>query len=129
MGTGDPFMVQMVPVEQWLDRVTFLTDTSYRHDFVTIARNSGTVVTLDCLGVVPDDHFTPIVGTPYEVGQVFLDLDGVGGEGACHDGQQLLTATAPVGVVVGGYDYAASYAYPGGLALDAIWIPPDGPPG
>ena len=123
MGTGDPYMVQMVPVEQWLKATPFLTDESYRHDFVTIAREQGTTVDLDCYGEVGDEHFTAIPGTSYEVGQVFLDLDGEGGEADCEDGAQFIEASDPIGLVVGGYDRAASYAYPGGLSLALLWDP------
>jgi hypothetical protein len=31
--------------------------------------------------------------------------------------------------MVGGYDCAASYGYPGGLSLNALWVPPTEPPG
>ena len=30
--SGDPFMAQTVPVEQWLTATPFLTDTSYPSD-------------------------------------------------------------------------------------------------
>ncbi len=126
---GDPYMMQMVPTEQWLTSLPFLTDDSYARDFVLFIREAGTMVELDCLGVVDNSHFDPIPGTPYEVGVVELDNDGMGGEGACLDGQQFVTSTAPVGVNVGGYDCAASYGYPGGLSLDALWEPPTDPPG
>ena len=127
--TGDPYMLQAVPIEQWLTQLPFLTDTSYPRDFVTIIREQGTQVTLDCLGVVPDDHFTAIPNTIYEVGQVDLDIAGNGGEGNCVDGAQFLTADRPVGVLVGGMDWATSYGYPGGLSLDALWDPPIVPQG
>jgi hypothetical protein len=129
MGTGDPYMVQMVPVEQWLDETPFLTDDTYRHDFVTIARHAGDEVTVDCVGVLEDDRFSGIPGTDFEVAQVFLDLDGNGGEGDCVDGQQYIHAEGPIGLIVGGYDYASSYAYPGGLSIKGLWDPPDEPPG
>jgi hypothetical protein len=127
--TGDPYMMQAIPVEQWLTELPFLTDTSYPRDFVTIIREQGTTVTLDCLGVVTDDHFTAIPNSIYEVGQVDLDIAGNGGEGNCVDGAQFLTADKPVGVLVGGMDWATSYGYPGGLSLDALWEPPIDPQG
>lgn len=127
--TGDPYMVQIPPIEQWLLQIPFLTDTSYPRDFIIITREAGTEVMLDCLGVVPDDHFSPIPGTPYEVGHVDLDIDGNGGEGSCVDGQQFISADQPIGLVVGGLDWATSYAYPGGLNFKALWDPPMMPPG
>ncbi|GEM_PF-2232108 len=127
--TGDPYMLQATPVEQWLTQLPFLTDSSYPRDFVTIMREQGTTVSLDCLGEIDDSHFTPIPGTIYEVGQVDLDIDGQGGEGDCVDGAQFLTADQPVGVSVGGVDWATSYGYPGGLSLNALWEPPLEPQG
>lgn len=126
---GDPYMMQMVPAAQWLTQLPFLTDTSYAMDFVLLVREAGVQVELDCLGVVDGSHFVAIPGTNYEVGTVELDIDGVGGEGGCVDGQQFMTSDEPVGVMVGGYDCAASYGYPGGLSLDALWQPPTDPPG
>lgn len=126
---GDPYMMQMVPTAQWLTSLPFLTDTSYARDFVLLVREAGVQVELDCLGVVDASHFDAIPGTPYEVGVVQLDNDGMGGEGTCVDGQQFMVSGEPVGVLVGGYDCAASYGYPGGLSLDALWMPPTDPPG
>ncbi|MBX7078019.1 MAG: IgGFc-binding protein [Nannocystaceae bacterium] len=127
--TGDPYMIQVTPVEQWLTSLPFLTDTSYPRDFVMLMREVGTTVSIDCLGVVDDTHFTAIPGTSYEVGYVDLDIDGLGGEGNCVDGQQFLQADAPVGVLVGGVDWATSYGYPGGMSLGSLWTPPTEPPG
>jgi len=126
--TGDPYMMQMVPTDQWLDQLPFLTDDSYQRDFVTIVRPSGVSVTLECMGQIPNDRFDPIPGTDFEVANIFLDIGGAGGEGNCLDGQQFITAAEPVGISVGGYDCAASYGYPGGMSLNALWIPPDLPP-
>jgi hypothetical protein len=126
---GDPYMAQVIPTEQWLTALTFITDSQYPRDFVVITREAGTAVSLDCLGPVPDDHFTAIPGTPYEVGHVDLDVAHMGGEGDCADGQQYLTATAPVGVLVGGVDHSTSYGYPGGMGLSSLWQPPQEPPG
>ena len=127
--TGDPYMIQVTPIEQWLTALPFLTDTSYPRDFVMLMREQGTTVEIDCLGVVTDDHFVAIPGTPYEVGYVDLDLNGMGGEGACVDGAQFLTADGPVGVMVAGLDWATSYGYPGGMSLGSLWTPPQEPPG
>ncbi len=127
--TGDPYMIQVTPVEQWLTSLPFLTDTSYPRDFVMLMREAGTSVSIECLGEVDASHFTAIPGTGYEVGFVDLDIDGNGGEGSCVDGQQFLTADAPVGVLVGGVDWATSYGYPGGMSLGSLWSPPTEPPG
>lgn len=73
-------------------------------------------------------HFTAIPGTPYEVGTVDLDAPG-GGEGSCMDGEQLMSSSHPIGVIVGGMDWATSYGYAGGLAFSELWTPPTDPPG
>lgn len=127
-GSGDPYMIQMPPTDQWLEELPFQTDTSYQRDFVVFARERGTVVELECLGEVDEAHFEPIPGTNFEVGHVDLDTPS-GGEGSCADGAQYVRATGPVGVIVGGMDYAASYGYPAGLAIGELWTPPSEPTG
>jgi hypothetical protein len=124
--TGDPYMIQVPPIDQWLTELPFLTDTSYPRDFVIVTREAGTKVQLACLGEVTDDHFTAVPGTPYEVG--YVELDDVSGEGDCADGAQLISADRPIGVMVAGLDWATSYGYPGGLNFKALWDPPDVPP-
>lgn len=42
---------------------------------------------------------------------------------------QFLSADKPVGVQVGGVDWATSYGYPGGLSFNALWQPPLEPQG
>jgi hypothetical protein len=133
--SGDPYMIQMVPVDQWLDKVPFMTDTSYPRDFAVFTREVGTEIVLDCLGPIPDDHFVLIPGTDFEVGHVNLDwrdrsdphIDpDPDGEGDCVDGQQYAASDAPVGLFVGGVDFAASYGYPAGMGLKPTWTPPEG---
>ncbi|MCX4242744.1 IgGFc-binding protein [Paraliomyxa miuraensis] len=126
--TGDPYMIQMPPVDQWLDALPFLTDTSYPRDFVVLMREQGTTIDLACLGPVDASHFTAIPGTSYEVGTVDLDAVG-GGEGSCVDGEQFVSSSDPIGVIVGGMDWATSYGYAGGLAFSGLWVPPTEPPG
>ncbi len=126
--TGDPYMIQMPPVDQWLDALPFLTDTSYPRDFVVLMRQQGTTIDLACLGQVDASYFTAIPGTNFEVGTVDLDAPG-GGQGACVDGEQFVSSSAPIGVIVGGLDWATSYGYAGGLAFSGIWNPPTRPPG
>lgn len=125
--TGDPYMIQIPPTAQWLDALPFLTDSSYPRDFVVVMREAGTSVNLDCLGEIDASHFQAIPGTNYEVGAVDLDISA--GQGTCQDGAQFLTASAPVGVIVGGMDWATSYGYPGGLSFQDLWTPPFDPPG
>lgn len=122
---GDPFMMQTMPVEQWIELLPFITDESYARDFAIISREAGTTVELSCFGVIPDDRFEAIPGTSFEVASIDLDTDHDGGEGNCSDGQQFIEADGPVGVSVGGVDCAASYGYPGGGSFSSLWVPPD----
>lgn len=124
--TGDPYMIQVPPIEQWMTQLPFLTDTSYPRDFAIVMREAGTEVELACLGPIPADHFTAIAGTNYEVG--YVELDASAGEGSCADGAQFISADKPIGVMVAGLDWATSYGYPGGLNFKALWVPPTDPP-
>jgi hypothetical protein len=127
--TGDPYMAQTAPVEQWLTQLAFLTDEDHELDFVVMSREAETSVDLECLGELSDDDFTPIDGTNYEVGFVELDKHVMGPEVECAYSQQFITASEPVGVLVGGYDSWSSYGLVGGLNLDLLWDPPSEPPG
>ena len=113
---GDPYMVLMVPVEQYLDDYVFVVDTSYTEDFSKLVRPAGAEVTLDCLGVVPDDRWTAIGASGYE----WATIDMNPGEGNCTTGTNQAHGPQGFGLTVSGQAYAASYAYPGGLALQAI---------
>ncbi|RMG94250.1 MAG: hypothetical protein D6705_16695 [Deltaproteobacteria bacterium] len=121
---GDPFMVQSIPTDQFLEVLAFVNDPTYREDAVVIVRPEGAQVSLDCLDPVPDAAFSPVAGTGYEVGTVILDRFGMGGDGTCTDGSHLLTATKPVGIYVFGLDEATSYAHPGGANVGSLWVPP-----
>lgn len=125
--SGDPWMAQVPAVEQWLTAVPFLTDNSYPRDWVIVSRTRGSSVELACLGVVPDAEFTAIPGTEFEYAAV--ELDASADEGSCQDGAQFLSASDPVGVLVGGIDWATSYGYPGGLNIEKLWEPPQEPAG
>jgi hypothetical protein len=125
---GDPWMMQMVPTQQWLRNLPFSTDNSHVRDFVFVARTAGTDVSVACYGKIPDERFEPVGASGFEVG--WIDLDNVGGgEGDCVDGQHFLLADEPVGAYVGGVDCAASYGYPGGMSLTGLWDPPTLPEG
>lgn len=123
VASGDPYMAQMVPVEQWIARSPFLTDTSYPRDFVVIARHQGAEVRLACMGKIDDDRFHRVGSSTFEVARIDLDIGGNGGEGDCVDGAQLVESEGPVGILVGGVDYASSYGYPGGMFINANWEP------
>ena len=115
---GDPSMVLMVPVEQWLGDYVFLVDSSYTDDNVRLVRKvNDQNVELGCLGPVPDDRWESIPGTQYLTAVVNIQP----GEGECQPGTN--TASVPsttFGIIVVGEALVASYAYPGGMALREI---------
>ncbi len=104
---GDPAMAQAVPVEQFLDNYVVLVPGSWVKDYLIITRSVGATVQIDgnpipATSFKPvDDGMNPVV---YEVARVTVA-----------DGVHKLTGSQPFGVVVLGYDFADSYAYPGGL--------------
>jgi hypothetical protein len=111
---GDPAMVQIPPVEQFLPRYVVLVPESWTTDIAVITREAGMDVEID--GVeVPDADFIA-VGDTYEVARVPVT-----------DGVHTFDGDAPFGVVVVGYTAVDSYAYVGGIGTSVI--NPDPPAG
>lgn len=114
---GDPSMVLMVPVEQWLGDYVFLVDSSYTNDNIRLVRKAmNQNVEIGCLGPVPDDRWQPITGTPYVTAVINIQP----GEGECQPGTNTASANTTFGIIVVGEAQGASYAYPGGMALKEI---------
>jgi hypothetical protein len=109
---GDPSMVLLVPVEQWLSDYVFLVDFDYSVDSVKLVRHNNATVELDCLDA-PVSGWTAI--TPdYDAAVVGFNA------GACKPGTNVATGSAPFGIMVVGESESTSYAYPGGLQLKPI---------
>lgn len=124
---GDPAMYQMVPTEQFLDRYVFATALSFAYNYVQVIRPlGGAEIVLDG-SAIPDADFTPIA--EYEVATVDID-----------EGPHLIEGSEPFGIVQVGYSLEtydprcvmesptmnscpSSYAYPGGMKSDPIYIP------
>ncbi|WP_181197558.1 IgGFc-binding protein [Enhygromyxa salina] len=115
-GQGDPYMVQMVAVEQYKQDYVFLVDSSYTNDFAKLVRPAGTEVTVECLGVVPDNRWTSIGASGYD----YAVIDMNPGEAMCSSGTNEASASDGFGIIVSGQASYASYGYPGGLALEQI---------
>lgn len=113
---GDPYMVLMVPVEQYQQDYVFLVDSSYDQDFAKLVRPAGAAVTVECLGVVPEDRWTPIGNSGWDWATINMNP----GEAQCGPGTNQASSGEGFGVIVSGQAHAASYAYPGGLALEQI---------
>jgi hypothetical protein len=108
---GDPAMIYVNPVEQFLPRYVVLVPTTWEGDALVITRDTGVGVLLDGVAI-PEADFNEVFGTNHEVARVSV-ADGV------HTVQSV-NSSHPVGVIVIGWDYADSYAYTGGMGMLAI---------
>jgi len=123
-GEGDPEFVNVIPTGQFLNRYTFVADPTYDETNLVVIRErarDGTFkdVTLECAGVLGD--FRPI-GTEgrYEYTRVPLRHYGehglVSDAGVCDSGVHRMHSAGSFTATIWGWDYYASYAYPGGQA-------------
>ena len=109
-GTGDPSMLDMPPVDQLQFNYIFLTPSTYAFDFINVIAPVGTSLTLDG---------NPLAATCAQVGSI-------GGVDYCclraqvADGVHTINGTNRFGLSVSGFDVTASYAYIGGVGLQAI---------
>lgn len=103
---GDPAMVALPAVAQFQPAYTFLVPGGYLVNAVVVVAPVGAGVHLDSKVVTLSSM---IGGGSYEYGTIEI------GEGA-----HTLTADAPIGVTVIGYDEFVSYAYSGGSGVAAI---------
>lgn len=123
---GDPAMYQMVPVEQFLKRYVFSTGVNFDYHYVQVTRQvGGPTIFLDNVSV---GGFNPVTDT-YEVADVPIT-----------EGPHIIDSGAPFGIVQIGYSSGeasplcdndvdmtmqchSSYAYPGGMKSEIIYIP------
>lgn len=127
-GEGDPEWVNVVPVDQYLNRYVFFTDPTFSETSLVVVRRpqDGQFydVNLGCLGTL--DDWTAV--GPYEYTRVNLVTGNFQDVGACSNGRHEMTSEAPFGVTVWGWGTAGtqvftqyvSYAYPAGLSLAQI---------
>ena len=104
---GDPAMVQMVPVEQFLDEYIFLTPNTYDVDYLVVTREAGVEIVLDGTPLAASGFRS--AGENYEVG-TFEVADGV----------HRVSSGSPFGILLVGYSPYVSYAYVGGMNLEII---------
>jgi hypothetical protein len=106
---GDPLMVQMSPVQQYLPRYVVLVPGTWVNDYLIITREAGAEILID--GMAADDNlFDPVANSDYEVARIPIP-DGV----HVLDGQN-----SPFQVVVVGFDTYDSYGYLGGTGTGVI---------
>ncbi|MCY0991787.1 IgGFc-binding protein [Nannocystis sp. ILAH1] len=112
---GDPAMVQMAPVEQYLPRYVVLVPGTWITDVAVVTRPVGAVITMD--GVpISDAEFNPVGASGYEVARI-----------ACPDGVHVFDGgDSPFQVIIVGYDQHDSYAYLGGTGTGKINPNPPG---
>ncbi|MBX3211236.1 MAG: IgGFc-binding protein [Labilithrix sp.] len=123
-GNGDPEFVNVVPAGQWQSSYSFYADPSYKETSLVVIRakqrDRFEDVWLECAGTLED--WTPI-GTRGDYEFVRVDLQRGGGPGqsfgdkVCRTGLHRMKSDGPFTATIWGWAFAASYAYPGGMAL------------
>ena len=118
---GDPEMVNVVPVGQYLSSYLFLTDPTYGNTNLVFVRTpeDGTYedVQLDCVGTV--QGWTKVGSSGYEIAYVDLVRKGLA-QGACENGVHRATSKRPFALTVWGWDRFASYGYPAGMGTKTL---------
>jgi hypothetical protein len=125
---GDPSLVIVPPVEQYRNDYIFLTPDKYAFDFIMVIAPPGVDVALDdhvigpstCdMGKVPGfDVYRCQLSFPKinpAAGAAMTVLPGVQ-----NDGVHRVVSSAPVGVLVVGWDSFVSYGYAAGTQLEEI---------
>jgi IgGFc binding protein len=120
---GDPEFVNVIPSGQYLNSYAFYADPTYYETSLVVVRaklrGEFKDVWLECAGDLTD--WKP-VGTRGEYEYVRVDLSLRGkpgatfGTSACHYGLQRMRSEGPFTATLWGWDFYASYAYPGGMA-------------
>ena len=123
-GHGDPEFVNVIPAGQWRSSYSFYADPTYEETSLVVIRGKQRDkfedVWLECAGTL--EGWTPI-GTRGEYEFVRVDLQRDGGPGqafgdkVCQTGLHRMKSEGPFTATIWGWAFAASYAYPGGMAL------------
>ena len=121
---GEATMTTTVPVEQYLASYLFEA-TDYFCSNLTVVRKQGAVVQVNGM-TISDSLFTPAGGT-YEVARYPLNQMACGGTSTGSVAPYSVRAlsgpegmSSPAGIIVSGMDSNCSYAYVGGLNVNAI---------
>ncbi|RLB59763.1 MAG: hypothetical protein DRI90_15000 [Deltaproteobacteria bacterium] len=112
---GDPALTMFPPVEQYRTEYVFLTPGSWIENWVVIAAEIGSQITID--GSVPTNCIVStaisLEGTNYEARRCPLN-----------EGVHQLSGDLPFGIAAYGYGSAGSYAFTGGADVKHIYEPP-----
>ncbi len=136
---GDPAMYQMVPVEQFLTRYVFVPAVGFPLNYVQVIKKAGSGgITLDGTLI---SAYTPI-NEDWQIADVVIDEVRPGEEMSAH----VIESNDPFGIIQVGYSpnqpdedclkddvtentppppyrCLSSYAYPGGMKSEPIFIP------
>jgi hypothetical protein len=108
-GIGDPAMIQLSPIEQYLPRYVVLVPGTWTNDVAVVTRPADAEITLD--GVPIDDLlFIPVADSGFEVARVPVG-DGI----HVFDGDQ-----SAFSIMIVGFDAYDSYGYLGGTGTGVI---------
>ncbi len=124
---GDPSIVIVPPVEQYRDRIAFLTPLHYAFDFVSLVAAPEVGMLLDGAPLPPERCERAELAPDLVVHTCQLsepDVLGPGDDqvrpGIQRDGVHRLIATGPVLVLASGFDRHVGYAYPAGLDVHRL---------
>ncbi len=107
---GDPFMMLVPPLEQFLAKYTVTTVSGYVAHFINVVAPNSIVGTVMLDGVpISPAAFTPIGASGFSGAQLTVSA-----------GIHNLLGTLPFGVFMYGFNTDDSYGYPGGQAFGAV---------
>ena len=109
-GIGDPSLINIVPIEQYLDKYTILTPSTFEFDFVNIVLPVGATITID--GATVNE---PCISAGILDGVQYCCMGA-----SVSDGIHQVEGSQPFGLVVTGFDDDASYGYVGGARLNTV---------
>jgi hypothetical protein len=124
-GYGDPDVVRVVPVAQYLGEYGFFTDPTYPETNLVVTRSRGksgfSDVTLDCAGKLSGWQAIGSAGL-FEYTRIDLVRHDFVPQGSCDNGRHEMTSPGPFGVTVWGWGTPetnpttayVSYGYPAG---------------
>lgn len=130
---GDPALIVIPPVDQFRSDYVFLTPATYGFDAITIVAPPDAEILLDgeplpgtCERSASDGR--PLGSgepPPWIIHRCALSFPEVAGDfsvrpGVQADGAHRIRSSAPVGVVVSGFDAFVSYAYAAGMDLTVL---------
>ena len=112
---GDPDLTMFPPVDQYRTEYLILTPGSWNQNWVVIAAEVGSKVTID--GAEPTNCVVEAAGT-------LLGIDYEARRCPLAEGVHRLSGDKPYGIVAYGYGSAGSYAFPGGADVKPIYEAP-----